>query len=431
VEYEDYQKLTFETGRVLLKNTLIYTLSSILSAGIPFFLLPILTRYLSPEQYGQIAMFTIFITALSALIGLSIDGAANRRFFDKNVTCDQLKRFNGNCLFILSISTVFASFILLFVDTHLAHLLGISSSWVYLGLLSVFCGFILKLRLGQLQVRGKAKLYGFFQVINSCFVLIFSILFVVLLDLGGDGRIYGIVLTSVLVGFISFFSLVNDKLFKFEYCIEDMKQALSFGVPLIPHALGAFLLLSADRFVINRELGLEMTGIYMVAFSLGSALNIIFSSINSAFSPWLFGQLKEDDEEKKRDIVKKTYVYFIFLIFMSIFAFFAAPPILKLIVGEKFHQAANVLPVLIIGQVFLGMYFMVTNYIFYVKKTKYLSYVTISSGAINIALLLSFIPIYGIYGAALAFAIANLSQFLFTWLVSAKVCRMPWALWRV
>jgi O-antigen/teichoic acid export membrane protein len=79
----------------------------------------------------------------------------------------------------------------------------------------------------------------------------------------------------------------------------------------------------------------------------------------------------------------------------------------------------------------LGMYFMVTNYIFYVKKTKYLSYVTISSGAINIALLLLFIPIYGIYGAALAFSIANLSQFLFTWLVSAKVCRMPWALWRV
>jgi O-antigen/teichoic acid export membrane protein len=375
-------------------------------------------------------MFTLFVTALNAVVGLSVDGAANRRFFDNNVTYDQLQRFNGNCFFILLTSTVLASFILLFVDTHLAHFLGIPSSWVHLGVLSVFCGFILKLRLGQLQVRGKAKVYGFFQVVNSFVVLLFSIVFVILLDLGGDGRIYGIVLTSVIIGFISFLSLVNDKLFKFEYCLEDIKQALSFGLPLIPHVLGAFLLLSADRFVINKELGLEMTGIYMVAFSLGSALNIIFSGINSAFTPWLFGQLKEDDEDKKRDIVKKTYIYFIFLIFMSIFAFFAAPPILKLIVGEKFHQAADVLPLLIIGQVFLGMYFMVTNYIFYVKKTKYLSYVTISSGAINIALLLLFIPIYGIYGAALAFSIANLSQFIFTWLVSAKVCRMPWALWR-
>jgi O-antigen/teichoic acid export membrane protein len=431
VEYWGYQKLTFESGRILLKNTLIYTFSSILSAGIPFLLVPILTRYLSPEQYGQIAMFTIFLTALTAVVGLSVDGAANRRFFDQNVTCDQLKRFNGNCFFILLTSTVLASFILLFVDAHLAHFLGIPSSWVYLGILSVFCSFILKLRLGQLQVRGKAKSYGFFQVVNSFVVLILSILFVVSLDLGGAGRIYSIVLTSVLVSFMSFYSLVNDKLFKFEYCLQDIKQALSFGVPLIPHVLGAFLLLSADKFVINKELGLEMTGIYMVAFSLGSALNIIFSGINSAFTPWLFGQLKEDDEVKKRDIVKKTYLYFIFLIFLSLFTFIVAPPILKLIVGEKFHQAAEVLPLIIVGQVFLGMYFMVTNYIFYVKKTKYLSYVTISSGAINIGLLLLFIPIYGIYGAALSFLIANLIQFLFTWLVSARVCSMPWVLWRV
>jgi O-antigen/teichoic acid export membrane protein len=415
----------------LLKNTLIYTFSSILSAGIPFLLLPILTRYLSPEQYGQIAMFTVFVTALNAVVGLSVDGAANRRFFDQSVTSDQLKRFNGNCFFILLASTVFATFILLFVDVHLAHLLGIPSAWIYLGMSSVFFSFILKLRLGQLQVRGKAKLYGFFQVVNSLVVLIFSILFVISLDLGGDGRIYGIALTSILVGFMSFFSLVNDKLFKFEYCLQDIKQALSFGVPLIPHVLGAFLLFTADRFLINKELGLEMTGIYMVAFSLGSGLNIVFSGINRAFTPWLFEQLKEDDEEKKRDIVKKTYIYFIFLIFMSIIAYFSAPPILKLIVGEKFHQAADVIPLLIIGQVFLGMYFMVTNYIFYVKKTKYLSYVTIFSGAINIVLLLIFIPIYGIHGAALAFSIANLSQFLFTWLVSAKVCCMPWALWRV
>jgi O-antigen/teichoic acid export membrane protein len=415
----------------LLRHTLIYTFSSILSAGIPFLLLPILTRYLSPEQYGQIAMFTVFLTALAAVVGLSADGAANRRFFDNNVTCEQLKRFNGNCFLILLMSTVLASIVLLFVDTHISRFLGIPYSWVYLGVLSVFCGFILKLRLGQLQVRGQSKLYGFFQVVNSFVVLIFSILFVVSLDLGANGRIYGIAVTSLLVGFMSFLSLVNDKRLKFEYCLNDIKQALSFGVPLIPHVLGAFLLLSADRFVINRELGLEMTGIYMVAYSLGSALNIIFSGINSAFSPWLFGQLKEDNEEKKRNIVKKTYFYFIFLIIMSIVAFFAAPPILRLIIGEKFHQAADILPILIIGQVFLGMYFMVTNYIFYVKKTKYLSYVTISSGAINIGLLLLFIPIYGIYGAALSFLIANLIQFLFTWLVSARVCSMPWVLWRV
>jgi O-antigen/teichoic acid export membrane protein len=409
---------------------MIYISSSILSAVIPFLLLPILTRFLSPEEYGQIAMFNIFIAALAAIIGLSVHGAANRRFFDDDVSNIELARFNGNCFFILLGSTSLALFVLIFINTFLAGYLGIPPVWIYLGIASVFCGFILNIRLGQWQIRGKAKSYGFFQVIISLVVFSFSLLFVISFNLGAEGRIYGIVLTSIIAGFISYLTLRNDKLFLFEYNRQDIKDALSFGVPLIPHVLGGFLLLSVDRLVINKELGLEMTGIYMVAFSLGNALNIIFSSINRAYSPWLFGQLKEKNQDKKIAIVKNTYIYFVFLMIMSLLTFFIAPPILKLIVGEKFHQAADVLPIIMIGQVFLGMYFTVTNYIFYVKKTKYLSYVTISSGAINVVLLLLFIPHYGISGAAFAFLIANLWQFLATWIVSAKLYVMPWALWR-
>jgi O-antigen/teichoic acid export membrane protein len=414
----------------LFKKTIIYTLSSVLSAAIPFLLLPILTRYLSPEEYGQIAMFNIFTAALMSVIGLSVHGAANRRFFDDNVSNIELARFNGNCFFILLLTTLFSLVVLIFSDTLLATYLGIPNTWIYLGVVSVFSGFILSIRLGQWQIRGKAKSYGFFQVIISLLVFSFSLLFVMSLKLGAEGRIYGIVFPAIIFGVVSYFTLRYDKLFLFEYNRQDIKDALVFGVPLIPHVLGGFLLLSIDRLVINKELGLEMTGIYMVAVSLGNALNIIFNSINRAYSPWLFGQLKENNQVKKIAIVKNTYVYFVFLIVMSLLAFFLAPSLLKLIVGEKFHQAADVLPILVIGQVFLGMYFMVTNYIFYVKKTKYLSYVTISSGAINVILLLLFIPLYGIKGAAFAFLIANLFRFIGTWLVSAKLYSMPWALWR-
>lgn len=414
----------------MLKKSMIYALSSILSASIPFLLLPILTRYLSPEQYGQVAMFNLFTAALVAVIGLSVVGAANRRFFEEDVSHIELARFNGNCVFILLASTLTALLALFFFRTLLAGYLGIPSDWIYLGVMSVFFAFMLNLRLGQWQIRGNAKSYGVLQVTNSLIVLLFSLLFVISLHLGAEGRIYGIVLTSIIIAFFSYYSLRKEQLFIFEYNREDIKYALSFGIPLIPHVIGGFLLLSVDRLVINKELGLEMTGIYMVAVSLGGALNIIFNSINKAYSPWLFGKLKENNQVQKIKIIKNTYLYFIFLIFMSLLAFFIGPPILKLMVGEKFYEASSILPIIIIGQVFFGMYLIVTNYIFFVKKTKYLSYVTISSGAINVALLLLFIPCYGIRGAAFAFVIANILRFLGTWLLSVKLYSMPWALWR-
>ncbi|MGV2874163.1 oligosaccharide flippase family protein [Colwellia sp. E150_009] len=409
-----------------IKNSSIYVFSSIASAAIPFVLLPILTRYLMPAEYGQIAMFTLFTTALAALVGLSVHGAANRRFFEDNATKEQLARFNGNCFFILLASTLIALVVLFVIDSYLASFLGIPYTWIYLGLLSVFCSFILNIRLGQWQIRGKAKHYGVLQILNAIVVLIFSLLFVVFLELGALGRIYGIVITSIIVGILAIFTLINDKLVLFKYNRDDINYALSFGVPLIPHVLGGFLLLSIDRLVINKELGLEMTGVYMVAVNLGSALNIIFSSINKAYSPWLFAQLKEAKHATKKMIVKSTYIYFVFLSTMACLAFFIAPPILKFIVGEKFHQAADVLPLIITGQIFLGMYLMVTNYIFYAKKTTYLSYITVSSGVINVALLLFLIPLYGISGAAMSFLIANLWQFLCAWLISGKLYKMPW-----
>lgn len=397
----------------------------------PFLLLPILTRYLTPAEYGQIAMFTIFTTALGALIGLSIHGAANRRFFDENLSNIELARFNGNCFFILLSTTFFILLPLFFFDVYLAGYLVIPTEWIYLGVLNVFFSFVLNLRLGQWQIRGKAIYYGILQVTNALFVLLFSLLFVIFLKLGPDGRVYGIVLMSIIVGIISYFTLRCDGLIFFEFNRKDINYALSFGVPLIPHVLGGFLLLSVDRLVINKELGIEITGIYMVAINLGAALNVIFSSINKAYSPWLFSKLKEGCEKEKEYIVKNTYFYFLFLAFVAFVSFFIAPPILKFIVGEEFHLAAEVLPLIIVGQIFLGMYFMVTNYIFYVKKTKYLSYVTVLSGLINIVLLFMFIPYFGIKGAALAFLIANGFQFIVTWMLSANVYKMPWFFWRM
>lgn len=67
-----------------LRNSTIYLASNIINALVPFLLLPILTRYLTPDEYGQIAMFQTLITALAALTGLNAVGAANRKFYENH-----------------------------------------------------------------------------------------------------------------------------------------------------------------------------------------------------------------------------------------------------------------------------------------------------------------------------------------------------------
>ncbi|HFS5768488.1 polysaccharide biosynthesis C-terminal domain-containing protein [Providencia sp. PROV194] len=95
------------------------------------------------------------------------------------------------------------------------------------------------------------------------------------------------------------------------------------------------------------------------------------------------------------------------------------------IVSEKYKAGETLIGWLCLGQIFGGMYLMVANYIFYSKKTGRLALTTIATGSINIFLLIIFIPIFGLIGAAYAFAISKLYQFIFTWILSIKILDMP------
>ncbi|OEE81587.1 hypothetical protein OAI_11465 [Vibrio cyclitrophicus FF160] len=404
--------------------------SSIISAMIPFLLLPIMTRYLVPEEYGKIAMFNLVVSGCTALIGLSINGSANRRYFDVDVSHNELAVFNGNCILILIISALAGLLLAYFFGGFFAYHLGISEDLIIYGVVVSFFMFFLNIRLGQWQIRKKTNNYSILQISNALLSSLITLILIVYCNFESMGRIFGILTTSVLIGLFSYYSLRYEKLILFRIDKGDIRNALSFGVPLIPHALSGVVLLTVDRFIVNKNLGLEITGIYMVAVSLGGALNVLFNSINKAYTPWLFERLKENDEKVNRSIVRYTYFYYFSLLLIYIFLIFFTPHFVSFLVGEEYFPIIEVLPYIFAGQFFLGMYFTVTNYIFYVKKTKYLSYVTVSCGIVNFILLTTLVPEHGIVGAGFSFAFSTLCQFILTWVMSARLFKMPWRLQR-
>lgn len=411
----------------LIRNSTTYLLSNIFNAAIPFLLLPILTRVLSPDEYGQIAMFQTLVTGLAAFVGLNTGAAASRKFFDHEKNGVDHSQYNGACLQILLGSSAVLFISCAVFSTQLSVFLSIPDSWIYSALLFSALSFVMNLRLGQWQVRGEAFKFGALQISNSLFNMALSLLLVVVLHFGSQGRVNAQVMAAVFSALVAFYMLAKDKLVSlFCWRPDYLKQALQFGVPLIPHVFGFFLLSAVDRFVINQELGLAQAGIYMVAVQLSMALNIVFDAINKAYVPWLFEILKRDDLAEKRKVVKYTYFYFLLLLLLAPIPFLIGPWALVLIAGEKYRAAGEVIGWLCLGQIFGGMYLMVTNYIFYAKKTGTLSVITIASGVLNVLLLLLMVSEYGVLGAAWAFVLAKLVQFTATWWLSHSAWAMPW-----
>ena len=414
-------------GNSLVVGSAVYAVSNILNALIPFALLPLLTRYLSPEEYGEVAMFQTILGGVAAFVGLSMAGAAGRKFFDGNLGKDDLAEFIGACLQILMFTSLVCLAVFGLFSDQFMEWLGLEKSFIFLAVFVSAANMIVQLRLVQWQVRKQAVEYGALQIARSLLNVLLSIVFVVVLVKGSDGRISAQICTAAVFTVISLWLLKREDLLRFfRWRPSFIREVLGFGVPLIPHVGGFFLLTSIDRLVINAELGLAQAGIYMVAVQIAAALAMIFDAVNKAYVPWLFERLKRGQESESRKIVLLTYGWFALLLCGAWLAFIIGPSLVTFVVGEQYAIAADVIGWLVLGQVFSGMYLMVTNYIFYSKRTGLLSLVTIVSGLINVILLLFLIESFGQEGAAYSFCIANGARFLFSWYVAQKRHKMPW-----
>ncbi|MGR5431127.1 lipopolysaccharide biosynthesis protein [Vibrio astriarenae] len=411
----------------LTNKAITYLLSNIINASIPFLLLPLLTRVLTPSEYGEVALFQSLVIGLGAIIGVNTVGSANRKYYDDDIKNHELARYNGSCIQILIVSTLFTLLLLLPLYESLAFYLSISPKWIFSSVIVSVGVYLIQFRLGQWQIRGKASRFGIYQILTSFLNMGLSVLFVVAFNFGAQGRIDGQLYAVLFVSLLGIISLFKDKLVTLTVVdYKFIKEALKFGIPLIPHVFGAFLLSSVDRFVISRELGLSQAGTYMVVAQVGMVLALLFDAINKAYVPWLFDILKRDCIKEKGLLVKNTYLYFIFLLSISPIFFLLGPKFITLFAGANYKVSGTLIGLICLGQIFGGMYLMVTNYLFYHKKTGTLSIVTIGVGVLNLLLILILIQPYNLVGVALAFVISKFFQFILTWWLAYKVSDIPW-----
>lgn len=406
------------------RNAAIYLLANLSVSMIPFLLMPILTRYLGPRGYGIVAMFTTLITMLSPVIGLNVHNGLSKRWFDRDEF--NIPEYVTACLIILLLSALGVCCLFFGLAPLLSSKFSLPFFWLFMALLVAVFAFIIQIRLVLWQVQEQPLKYASMQCSLAIVNAVFSYFLIVTMQKNFEGRLWGYVLSALLVGFWSLFLLYKEGFIRFKIRGSYLKDALAFGAPLIPHVVGAFFLLMADRLIVNIQLGSRSAGIYMVAVQIALGFNLLNESFNKAFIPKLYALLKKDLWCDKINIVKYTYAYFIFLLLVPIVSLFLSHYVVLLLAGPQFEEAVPVLNWLILTQSFHGMYYLVTSYLFYECKTYITSLITITCGSISLLLTLYGVKQLGLVGAGIGSALGMLLQFILTWVMAAKIHPMPW-----
>ena len=410
----------------LARNLSWYTATALLNSAVPFMLLPVFTHYLDPSDYGLLSAIIAYVAVLSPFIVLGLPALFSTDFH--RLERSELNR-KSTVWLVLPLAIGGALTISAWaLSDYLAEPLAMPSAWVPVIPFLALLGFIPQWSVVMFQMDNRPRHFAAYQAAQGLSLMATAILFIVLLNMHWEGRLWSMLIVGGLASIIGFLALRPFISFSMPRK-DDVNEAVKFGAGLLPHSVLSQIIRQSDRLFILHFVGLAAAGEYAVGWQVASIMLVLLSTFNQAWTPYLFQNLARADELTKRKIVKLSYCIALAFVALFLVVNLASPVIFSTLISNKYQEAQRFVPFIALGYLFLGFYTLVTDYIFYTKKTYLFSILTTVNCAINLALNYMCIQIFGAIGVTYAFAVSSAIIMAAAWFLANRVHPMPWFFW--
>ncbi|MBI5720029.1 MAG: lipopolysaccharide biosynthesis protein [Burkholderiales bacterium] len=405
----------------LLRAGAIYALANVLAAGVPFMLLPVLTRVLSPAEYGRVVSFFMLVPVCAAVAGLSVHGAVGVRWLDRR-SGDPRSYTAAAVLVAFGSSAVAAALAAVFAPRA-----GIELAPALCALAAVVAGAtaLQGTRFAVWQAAGQALPAATLQVSSAAFNVGLSLLAVLALQAGGTGRILGASVAVAAVAALSVFSLHRDACLA-RPTAADIRSVLRFGLPLVPHTLAGAVLASVDRFAVAGQLGSGPLGVYGAASQLGLIINVITDAATKAYTPTMYRLLAAPGLRSRLRLVGVAYLSVPVWAALAVVVWLLLGALGGWVLGPKYQEAISLSWWFLLGGAIGGIYLQVAGLFFFSGRTEWLGAATMLACAFSAVLAPWAVAAYGASGGAMAYCAAQAALVLAAWGLSQRLMPMPW-----
>lgn len=408
-----------------LRNGAIYAAANLTSAAVPFLLLPLLTRVLSPAEYGKVVSFSMLITACMMLSGLNAHAALGVAWFKRSR--DTLPAFAATAVMLAVVSTMVVAGLaglVLAIWPHLAS--GLSPWWGAAAAVTAGAGVLLQCRLVLWQSQQKPLPNAALQVSSSTLNVTLSLFAVLWLGQGGDGRNWGVLLAAMCMAFIAVALLARAGELRWQPQAAHFRDLVAFGLPLVLHSLAGILLATTDRWTVSSFLGAHALGVYGASAQLGMVMSIVADAFVKAYGPWLYAKLASDQQGDRYCATGAIYVaapmFFVLAALVGVVLYLTAGWVL----GSQYGEATVVLPWFMLGGAFNGVYLCTSVLFFFSARTGLLSMATLSAAVFGAACTWYLTYRLGMVGAAVGYAATQGLLAFFTTTVAVVSFDLPW-----
>ncbi len=413
----------------LLGQTAIYGLPTIIGRMLNFLLVPIYVAQFSPKDYGMVSTLYSWVAFLVIFLSFGMETAFFRFIQNKE---DKKSVFENSFLTVIGINILFFFFLIGF-NQDIADVLKFSDFPIFIILLgSIVCvDAISALPMAKLRSEEKAAKFAIIQTVAIAVNIglnLFLMLVVFDKSRPEEGIIF-ILSANLFSSLVKPVFLYKDFLnIKLKYNPELAKQMFIYALPIMIGGLAGIVNETIDRILLVNILSdgympldkaNEQVGIYSACYKLSMLVTILITAYRYAAEPFFFAQLKNEDKSK---IYSKVMNYFIACICFVFLLVSLNVDIIKVyfIPNKEYWIGLKVVPILLLANVFLGVYFNQSIWYKLSNQTRFGAYIAIAGATLTVLINVIFIPTYGYMASAWATMIVYAFQMILSYVLGQK-----------
>ena len=415
----------YKDNPLLVNYSKIFSVDFLVRAS-NFILLPVYLSIMSQEEFGLYSYIFAIISTFSLVLNFGLYIPQSKLYQD---TEDKKNRgiliYSINVILALSLFftlsiTYFTGFDYLIIKLLFKNYVNYRAYRIYI-LIAIIMTIYSYMLINYFLTSQKLV---YVQVYNLLRVFIVnSIVILALYHFGSDKvetRLQFNYMTEFFLLLLFGYFYVKSMKFEFDKKIAFHSIKLAFPI-MISAFLGIFLNFS-DRFFLEKYGDYRQLAVYNLGITISSIIPIIFASFQNIWLPFFFKEknVYQNKEKTKKIIIKLALFFLVLAVFIFVGVYFT---FILGIIRDEYKSILTVLPLILITQICIAITPLFSNYIVYFERTHIALYTGIPLVFVSIGVNLTLIPIYGIFGAAIASLIINLAYMIMYYVISKNLIK--------
>lgn len=437
----------------LAGQTAVYGLSTIIGRLLNYLLVPLHVALFQPAAYGVVTELYAYAAFLAVILTYGLE-TAFFRYLNKEENHSQNSFRTGFSALLFS-TTIFLTATLVFRD-NIADFILYPENSEYVLWFALILAFdaLSALPMAKLRSENKALLFASVNIVSIAVTVILNLFFLIYCKNNFESEhtnsfvrsIYdpnigvGYIFIANLLGSLSKFLILIPTMIrtkgKFDW--DLLKIMLSYAIPLLFFGLAGIINETFDRILLRRllnetkgEVYAKMqVGIYGANYKLAMLVTIFIQAFRYAAEPFFFAHEKHKDSKKTYAYIMQVFagvvgaLFLVVTLFMDLFKHIIIP-------NESYWEGLKVVPILLMANIFLGIYYNLGIWFKLSGKTSKGMYISIIGALITILLNLWLIPIFEYIASAWVTLISYFTITVISYVLGQKYYPVPYKLGRI